>query len=147
MKAYWGSGDSSTHSLIPALDGGKWSASHPGRFTPHGKSPRYPLDRRLGGGTVVKRKIPSPSRESNIRTPIIQPVAQRNTDWAIMPLFPSGYAYHISDTVVGYCRSNVRINAFLSKRNCSPIYIYVVAVFSFARSIMRPLHEIHKEKA
>jgi hypothetical protein len=33
--------------------------------------------------TVVKRKIPSPRRESNPRTPIVQPVAQRYTDWAI----------------------------------------------------------------
>jgi hypothetical protein len=29
---------------------------------------------------VVKRKIPSYRRESNPRTPIIQPVAQRYTD-------------------------------------------------------------------
>jgi hypothetical protein len=29
---------------------------------------------------VVKRKIPSPRRESNPRTPIFQPVAQRYTD-------------------------------------------------------------------
>jgi hypothetical protein len=29
---------------------------------------------------VVKRKIPSPRRESNPRTPIVQPVAQRYTD-------------------------------------------------------------------
>jgi hypothetical protein len=29
---------------------------------------------------VVKRKIPSTSRESNPRTPIVQPVAQRYTD-------------------------------------------------------------------
>jgi hypothetical protein len=29
---------------------------------------------------VVKRKIPSHRRESNPRTPIIQPVAQRYTD-------------------------------------------------------------------
>jgi hypothetical protein len=28
--------------------------------------------------TVVKRKIPSPHRESNPRTPIVQPVAQEN---------------------------------------------------------------------
>jgi hypothetical protein len=34
--------------LTSALDGGEWSASLPGRFTP-GKEPRYPLDRRLGG--------------------------------------------------------------------------------------------------
>jgi hypothetical protein len=31
----------------------------------------------------MKRKIPSPRRESNPRTPIVQPVAQRYTDWAI----------------------------------------------------------------
>jgi hypothetical protein len=30
---------------------------------------------------VVKRKIPSPRRESNPRTPIVQPVSQRYTDW------------------------------------------------------------------
>jgi hypothetical protein len=29
---------------------------------------------------VVKRKIPSPLQESNLRTPIVQPVAQRCTD-------------------------------------------------------------------
>jgi hypothetical protein len=40
---------SSTHSLTSALDGGEWSASRPGRFTPQGKSPWYPWDRRLGG--------------------------------------------------------------------------------------------------
>jgi hypothetical protein len=32
---------------------------------------------------VVKRKTPSHRRESNPRTPIIQPVAQRYTDWYI----------------------------------------------------------------
>jgi hypothetical protein len=50
-----------------------------------GKSPWYPLDRRLGGprailDAAVKRKIPSLRRESNRRTPIVQPVAQRYTD-------------------------------------------------------------------
>jgi hypothetical protein len=32
---------------------------------------------------VVKRKIPSPRRESNPRTPIVQSIAQRYTDRAI----------------------------------------------------------------
>jgi hypothetical protein len=75
---------SSTHSLSSALDGG-WSASRPGHFTPMEigpgahwiggwVGPRSVLD------AVVKRKIPSPPlRESNPRTPIIQPVAQRYT--------------------------------------------------------------------
>jgi hypothetical protein len=57
-----------------------WSASRPGRFTPKETAtgthwiggwvgPRAVLD------AVVKRKIPSPRRESKPRTPIIQPVA------------------------------------------------------------------------
>jgi hypothetical protein len=29
---------SSTHSLTPALDGGEWSVSRPGRFTPRVKT-------------------------------------------------------------------------------------------------------------
>jgi hypothetical protein len=42
--------------------------------------PRAVLD------AVVKRKIPSPHQESNPRTPIVQPVAQRYTDWTITAL-------------------------------------------------------------
>jgi hypothetical protein len=50
--------------------------------SPPGKNP---LDRRLLGpravlDAVVKRKIPSPRRESNPRSPIVQSVAQRYTD-------------------------------------------------------------------
>jgi hypothetical protein len=37
-------------------------------------------------GAVVKRKIPNPRRESNPITPIVQPVAQCYTDWAITAL-------------------------------------------------------------
>jgi hypothetical protein len=54
-------------------------------FTP---SERAPGTRWIGGwvgpravlDAVVKRKIPSPLRESNPRAPIVQPVAQRYTD-------------------------------------------------------------------
>jgi hypothetical protein len=66
-------------------------------FTPR---PLYPWERVPGthwiGGwvgprtvldAVVKRKIPSSRRESNPRTPIFQPVAQRYTDWAITPVW------------------------------------------------------------
>jgi hypothetical protein len=45
--------------------------------------PRAVLD------AVVKRKIPSPHRESNRRTLIVQPVTHRYTDWAIMALLLS----------------------------------------------------------
>jgi hypothetical protein len=41
---------------------------------------------------VVKRKISSSRRESNPRTPIVKPVAQRYTDWAITALIPVLYA-------------------------------------------------------
>jgi hypothetical protein len=49
-----------------------------------GKSPWYPLDRRLGGPQSRSgrgdEKNSKPRRESNQRTPIVQPVAQRYTD-------------------------------------------------------------------
>jgi hypothetical protein len=52
----------------------------------------YPLDRRLGGpqsrfgrGGEEKNSQPPPGIE-HPRTPIVQPVAQRYTDWAITAL-------------------------------------------------------------
>jgi hypothetical protein len=88
MKAYSEWRYSSTYSLNSALDGGEWSASRPGRFTPRERAPGTHW---IGGwvgpravlDAVVKRKIPSPRRESNPRTLIVQPVAQRYTDWHV----------------------------------------------------------------
>jgi hypothetical protein len=65
IEAYWGVEYSSMHSLTSTLDGGEWSASRPGRFTPRETAsgthwiagwvgPRAVLD------AVVKRKIPIP---------------------------------------------------------------------------------------
>jgi hypothetical protein len=81
----------STHSLTSALDGGEWSASRPGRFTARKTAPGTHW---LGGwvglravlDTALKRKTPSPRRESNPDHPIVQPVASRYTDWAIPAL-------------------------------------------------------------
>jgi hypothetical protein len=76
---------SSTHSLTLALHVGEWSPSHAGRSTLRERAP----DTLWMGGcvgpravleAVVKRKIPSPHRESNPRTPIVQPVVQRYTE-------------------------------------------------------------------
>jgi hypothetical protein len=77
MKTYWGVEVQLHAFLISALDGGEWSASRPRE--------RYRGTHWIGGwvgpvavlDTVVKIKIPSPRRESNPRTPIVQPVAQR----------------------------------------------------------------------
>jgi hypothetical protein len=71
---------SSTHSLTLALDGGEWSASRSGRFTPREWAPgTHWIGDWVGTRAVldaaVKRKIPSPRRESKSRTPIVQPVA------------------------------------------------------------------------
>jgi hypothetical protein len=49
IKANWRWRYSSTHSLTSSLDGGEWSYSHPGRFTPRERSPNTQLYRRLGG--------------------------------------------------------------------------------------------------
>jgi hypothetical protein len=64
-------------------------ASRSGRFT---LRERAPGTHWIGGwvgpiavlDAVVKKKISSSRRESKPRTPIVQPVAQRYTDWAIM---------------------------------------------------------------
>jgi hypothetical protein len=60
--------------LTSALDGGEWSASRRGRFTPGTVGPRVGLD------AAMKNSQPMPELE----TPIIQPVAQRYT--AELPL-------------------------------------------------------------
>jgi len=73
MKGYWAV-------LTSALDGGEWSASQSGCFT---SRERAPSTRWIGGrvgpravlDAVVKRKISGLRRESNSRTPIVQPIA------------------------------------------------------------------------
>jgi hypothetical protein len=82
MKTYWVSGGIAPRTLDLGTDGGEWSASRPGRFIPREKALGTHwiggwVGRRAVLDTVVKRKIPSPRRESNPRTPIVQPVAQR----------------------------------------------------------------------
>jgi hypothetical protein len=65
---------SSKHSLASTLDRGEWWASRPGRFTPTERAPATRWIRGWGGGdragqaAVVRRKIPSPYRDSNPRS-------------------------------------------------------------------------------
>jgi hypothetical protein len=59
----------------------------PRPLDPRGKSPRYPLDRRLGGpqsrsGRFGEEKILDPTG-TNSDPSVVQPVASRNTDFAI----------------------------------------------------------------
>jgi hypothetical protein len=79
-----GEKDVQTHIfLTSALAGGEWSASRSG-----GKSPRYPLDRRLGGpqsqsGRRGEEKNLDPTGARNSDHSVVQPAASRYTDWAI----------------------------------------------------------------
>jgi hypothetical protein len=71
-----------SHYFTSALDGGEWSASRLGRFTPRERAPgTHWMGGRVGLravlDAVVKRKIPNSRWESNPRTRIVQPVAQR----------------------------------------------------------------------
>jgi hypothetical protein len=76
MKAYWGVEVYLHAFLTSALDLGEWSASRP---YPQGKSPCYPLDKRLDG---LQRRSGRGGNETNsqplqgLEPPIIQPVAQ-----------------------------------------------------------------------
>jgi hypothetical protein len=56
--------------LTSVLDGGEWSVSHPGRFTPRERAPVTHwiggcVGPRVGLDVVVRGKIPSPCRDSN----------------------------------------------------------------------------------
>jgi len=81
MKAYWGSGGiAPIHSLTSALDGGEWSASCPGHFTPRERDPGTHwiggwVGPRASLDMVLKRKIPSPCQALNPNHLVIQPVA------------------------------------------------------------------------
>jgi hypothetical protein len=99
--------------LTSALDGGELSASRPGRFTPRERAAGSHwiggwADPRAGLDTVVKRKIPSPRRESNPRTPIVQPVAQRHTEYFCFNIWKA--EGEISDLIEQRQNFNINVN-------------------------------------
>jgi hypothetical protein len=104
MKTYWGV-EVQLHAYFDLGTRWRWLVSFiPRQLYPRERAPgthwigswvgpRAVLD------AVVKRKIPSPHRELNRRTPIVQPVVQRFTDWAIVALdlhWLLLYVYHFS---------------------------------------------------
>jgi hypothetical protein len=81
---------SSTHSLTSALDGGEWSPTCPGRFTPR---ERVPVTHWTGGWEgsravldAVKRKIPSATENQTLEPRSSSQQRRRYTDWAITAL-------------------------------------------------------------
>jgi hypothetical protein len=82
MKAYWESGGIAPQILNLGTNGGEWSASRSSHFTPKGKDPWNPLDRRLGGpqswsGHSGEEKNSQPL--PGFKPLIIQPIAQSYT--------------------------------------------------------------------
>jgi hypothetical protein len=78
MKTYWEVEVQRHAFLTSTLEGGEWTASHPGRLTPGERASGTPwvggwVGPRAGLDAVEKRKISSPRRESNPRTPNVQP--------------------------------------------------------------------------
>jgi hypothetical protein len=81
MKTYWGSGGTAPR-ILDLGTRWRWVVSFTTRpLYPQGKTPWYPFNRRLGGprsrsGRGGEEKNTQPRRESNRRTPIVQPLAQ-----------------------------------------------------------------------
>jgi len=69
--------------MTAALERGEWSAAHPGRTLPPGKT-RYPFYRRLGGpkGRSERAENLVPT---GIRSRTVQPLVNRYTDWTTRP--------------------------------------------------------------
>jgi hypothetical protein len=81
MRAFWGSGGVAPRINDLGTRGG-WSASQPVRFVPQGKSPWYPLDKRLGWPQSRSRRGCEEKNSQllpGLEPPIIQPLAQRYT--------------------------------------------------------------------
>jgi hypothetical protein len=75
---------SSTNSLTSAL-GGVSCQLHASAASPQGKSP-WRLGGPLSRSGRGSEKFPAPARNRILEPPIVQPVAQRYTDWAITAL-------------------------------------------------------------
>jgi hypothetical protein len=87
-EGVWGSGYIDPYFLDLGTSW-RWVVSFtPRPLYPRGKSPRYPLDRRLGGPesvwTTWRRENSWPNRDSNSYSSVVQPVASRYTDYAIL---------------------------------------------------------------
>jgi hypothetical protein len=88
MKAYGGTDVQIHIFLTSALAGGEWSASYSGRFTPGERTPPVPIGQEFGWTpesvwTMWRRENSCPYRDSNSDSSVVQPVANRFTDYTI----------------------------------------------------------------
>ena len=69
--------------MTAALEGGEWSAAHPGRTLPPGKT-QCPFYKRLGGPQGRSERVENLVL-TGIRSRTVQPVVSHYTDWANRP--------------------------------------------------------------
>jgi hypothetical protein len=102
---------SSTHSLASAPDGGEWSASRRGLITPRERAPGTHwigdwVGPRAVLNAVVKRKIPSPRRESNPRPQSSSPepsaIPTEFSRLLIMMMITTTFQWHVHVCVSCY---------------------------------------------
>jgi hypothetical protein len=143
MNTYWESGG-----IIPRIldldTRWRWVVSFtPRPFYPQGKSPQYPVHRKLGGGprvgldTAVKRKVPSLRLGSNPRTPIVQPVAQSlhrlsYDDSSIEPDLRHFNSFHISTAYFSQIHFNIILPPILLQRKSITLH-WVRCYFPFVK--------------
>jgi len=91
--------------LISALDGGEWSASCPGCYTPRERACHYPLDRKLGG---PQRKSGHGGEKKNsqslpgLKCMNIQPIAHHYTNELLLSLIHHKAPYYLFIWFSGY---------------------------------------------
>jgi hypothetical protein len=131
MKAYGGVGVHIQIFFTSALAGGEWSTSRPGRFTPGERAPRTHW---IGDWvdpepvwTTWRIENSWPYRDSNSNTSVIQPVACRYTDHAILALLLRAYVYKIA-VILLTTKKNYPCN-----RPWRPIGFWEVEVPQFSR--------------
>jgi hypothetical protein len=130
MKAY-GSGCIDPHFLDLGTSW-RWVVNFTLRpLYPRGKSPRYPLDRKLGGpqsrsGRFGEEKILDPTWTGTPTPSVVQPVASRYTDYAIpapkwITLTAIMFTFGTATFIYSYSDKNVKdniVNRNLKRKKC-----------------------------
>jgi hypothetical protein len=114
-----------------ALDGGEWSASHPGHALPPGKGPPVPIVQESGWAselvwTEVREKILSPLPGIEPRSPGL-PARSRTVYWLSYPAHPSNACWRKINLYK--CKGlwpQTRLRRWIFKDNKNPQHIFLL---------------------